>query len=168
MAETETEVIDVEVQEITEIRQLSPGDQIAVNGEMQGVKYFHHGIYVGENVGVIHFGGENKPDVKIKDDDIKVFWGSKRLIKITYPNVEDKDPEEVIWTAKWLKDNPARWDKFDLIDNNCEHFATHCKIGKAVSTQVDEKINMLIENPKPMAVVVSAGSSLAAAHSLLN
>lgn len=45
MAETGTEDIDVEVKEITEIRQLSPGDQIAVNGEMKGVKYFHHGIY---------------------------------------------------------------------------------------------------------------------------
>lgn len=135
---------------------------------MQGVKYFHHGIYVGEKVGVIHFGGETKPDVKIKDDDIMVFWGSKTLIKITYPNGEDRDPKKVIRTATRLKNNPARWGKFDLIDNNCEHFATHCKIGKAVSTQVDEKIKMLIENPKPMAALVSAGSSLAAGHSLLN
>lgn len=56
---------------------------------MQGVKYFHHGIYVGEKVGVIHFGGENKPDVKIKDDDIMVFWGSKtsriQMVKTEIP-----------------------------------------------------------------------------------
>lgn len=46
---------------------------------MQGVKYFYYGIYVGEKVGVIYFGGENKFDVKIKDDDIMVFWGFKIL-----------------------------------------------------------------------------------------
>lgn len=99
---------------------------------MKGVKYFYYGIYVGENVGVIYFGGENKFDVKIKDDDIKVFWGFKRLIKIMYLNGEDKDFEEVIGIVKWLKDNLVKWGKFDLIDNNCEYFVICCKIGKVV------------------------------------
>lgn len=132
------------------------------------MQYFHHGIYVGGNVGVIHYGGENKRNAVIKDDDILEFWGSKRLMKITYPKREARDPEDVIKTAKWLKDNPAEWGSFDLINNNCEHFATYCKIGKAVSTQVGEKIKIMVKNPKPIAVAALKASSLAGAHSLFN
>lgn len=96
------------------------------------MKYFYYGIYVGEKVGVIYFGGENKFDVKIKDDDIMVFWGFKILIKIMYLNGEDRDFKKVIRIVMRLKNNLVRWGKFDLIDNNCEYFVIYCKIGKVV------------------------------------
>lgn len=149
-------------------RQLTPGDQIAVGGKLNGVQYFHHGIYVGGNIGVIHYGGENKTNAVIKDDDITVFWGSNKLMKITYPKRKARDPEDVIKTAKRLKDNPAQWGSYDLIKNNCEHFATYCKIGKAVSTQVDEKIKIMVENRKPIAATALSASGSAGAYSLFN
>lgn len=129
--------------------------------------YFHHGIFVGGNVGVIHFGGENKTDAKIKDDDLIAFWGTKRLMKITYPRRKPIDPKIVMDTAKELKDNPAKWGSFNLMNNNCEHFATYCKIGKAVSTQVNEKMEIMLANPKPIAALASSASVTAATNYVL-
>lgn len=138
-------------------------------GQLGGVPYFHHGIFVGGKVGVIHYGGESKKDAKIKDDDLKNFWGEKRLVKITYPNRENINPDIVIKTAEELKKNPDKWGKYDLLKNNCEHFATYCKIGIAVSTQVNKKISSLLENTKRTAVVLAiAGASSLSVAALAN
>lgn len=134
---------------------------------MRGVPYFHHGIFVGGKVGVIHYGGENKKAATIKDDDLTVFWGEKRLVIITYPNRKTKDPADVIKTAERLKENPDEWGAYHLFRNNCEHFATYCKIGVSVSTQVNKKISNLLEKTKRTVCVlaVAGASSLVVAAS---
>lgn len=136
---------------------------------MGGMPYFHHGIFVGGKVGVIHYGGENKKDATIKDDDLKVFWGKKRLVRITYPNRKPRDPIDVIKTAEWLKDNPDKWGEYDLLKKNCEHFATFCKIGIAVSTQVHQKIESLLRNTERAAdVLLAAGAFSVSVGALLS
>lgn len=135
---------------------------------MGGMPYFHHGIFVGGNVGVLHYGGENKKDATIKDDDLKVFWGEKRLVRITYLNRKPRDPIDVIKTAEWLKDNPDEWGEYHLLKQNCEHFATLCKIGIAVSTQVHQKIKSLLRNTERTAVVLFAAGASSSVGALLN
>lgn len=82
--------------------------------------YFHHGIVIHSEYGVVNCGGENKKDAATKN-----LWGEKRLVRINYPN---RKPIDVIKTAKRLKENPNEWGKYNLFKNNCEHFATYCKL----------------------------------------
>lgn len=123
------------------------------------MSYYHHGIFVGGNVGVIHYGGESKKNATIKVDDLRLFWGNKRLVRITYPQREPRDPNDVIETAVRLKDNPADWGEYHLLKKNCEHFATYCKIGIAVSTQVDKKIKSIFKKAKRTVCASSASSA---------
>lgn len=43
--------------------------------------------------------------------------------------------------------DPHVWGPFDLLKNNCEHFAVRCKTGVAVSFQVLEKLKECLLNP---------------------
>lgn len=47
-------------------RTLRPGDQLAVAGEKNGIEYYHHGIFISHEEGIIHFGGENKADAQVR------------------------------------------------------------------------------------------------------
>lgn len=99
---------------------------------MGGMLYFYYGIFVGGKVGVIYYGGENKKDVIIKDDDLKVFWGKKRLVRIMYLNCKFRDLIDVIKIVEWLKDNLDKWGEYDFLKKNCEYFVIFCKIGIVV------------------------------------
>lgn len=41
-------------------RSLRQGDQLAVPGDIQGVEYCHHGIFISAEEGVIDFGSASK------------------------------------------------------------------------------------------------------------
>lgn len=71
-------------------------------------------------------------NVVIKDDDIIVFWGLNKLMKIIYLKCKVRDFEDVIKIVKRLKDNLVQWGSYDFINNNCEYFVIYCKIGKVV------------------------------------
>lgn len=110
--------------------------------------YLHHGIFVGGSVGVIHFTGENKRNATIKAGDLESFCKDSILFKMRYLNVKPRDPKDVIRIAERLRKNPAEWGEYNLLSHNCEHFATHCKIGIAVSVQLEAKIRRFHENAK--------------------
>lgn len=95
--------------------QLFPGNHIAVTGR----PYYHHSIFICAEYCIVDYGGENKKDAT------KNLWGEKRLVRINYPN---RKPIDVIKTAKRLKENPNEWGEYNLFKNNCEHFATYCKL----------------------------------------
>eukprot|EP00105_Crassostrea_gigas_P032536 XP_011455569.1 PREDICTED: uncharacterized protein LOC105348005 [Crassostrea gigas] len=141
--------IEISSENVTEYRSLRPGDQLAVHGEMQGVEYYHHGIFISAEEGVIDFGGPNKSKATVRSVDLLQFtdYGKRRLVRITYPKGQCLPPEVVIDNAKKLLKNPQRWGAYDMIKNNCEHFATKCKTGIAISKQVIEKIRECILNP---------------------
>lgn len=136
-------------------RDLCPGDQIAV--EVRGIdasfQYYHHGIFIGQEEGVIHFGGVNKANAGIKKDDLFAFIGvnfkpaNVKIFRIVYQNVT-LSPEMVINNAYWYWNNPETWKSFDILMNNCEHFATRCKIGTPASKQSIDTIKKFLRNPK--------------------
>lgn len=118
------------------LRLLEDGDHIAVEGGSTGLHFYdHHGIFVGHKEGVIDFNKESGGKVRLVD--LSVFYNdTKRPLKrICYKSGQCFEPFKVVENAKRLLDNQTEWNDFNLIHNNCEHFATYCKTGKATSKQ---------------------------------
>ena len=115
------------------------GDHIRVC-RMNGL-YYHHGIFISADE-VIHFTGD--------DDDSVLDWSKAHVIKTdlqkflrggtvevkeyTDAELDDLYPVEgiVSYARTCLGD-----DGYNLIFNNCEHFANACTLGKYRSRQVE-------------------------------
>ncbi|XP_055999229.1 uncharacterized protein LOC130047787 [Ostrea edulis] len=156
--------VKISSENVTAYRTLRPGDQLAVEGKMNGIDYYHHGIFISHEDGIIDFGGENKADARVRQVDLLEFtgYGRKRLVKITYPDGKCLPPAEVVENAKKLLANPRKWGPYDAFKNNCEHFAMKCKTGIAHSLQVLQKLKECIMNPLQIfeyAAVSSVGGS---------
>lgn len=126
------------------LRLLEDGDHLAVEGGSTGLHlYDHHGIFVGHKEGVIDFNDESGG--KLRLIDISVFHDDKKrpLKRICYKSGQCLEPFKVVENAKMLLNNQTEWRKFNLIYNNCEHFATYCKCGNATSKQTDAIQNAL-------------------------
>lgn len=116
------------------------------------------------------FGGANKRDAKPRIVDLLQFtdYGKRRLIRINYINGQCLPPEVVAENAEKLVQEPSRWGAFDLLSNNCEHFATKCKTGIAVSMQVIQKLRECITNPFMAIRYAVASSSLSGSFGSLS
>lgn len=143
-------------------RKLQQGDQIAVEGEQCGIDYFHHGIFLGHEKGVADFGGATKSDATVRVVDIMQFTirGERKLVRINYPNGGCLSPEIVVKNAEKLVESPDMMGVYNVLKNNCEHFATKCKIGLAVSDQVIQKQRACIENPLNLIKYGAASSQI--------
>ena len=106
-------------------------------------------------------------DAKPRIVDILQFtdYGKRRLVRINYTNDQCLPPEIAADNAEKLVENPNRWGAYDLLKNNCEHFATKCKTGIAVSMQVINKLREVIKNPI-MALKYAVASSTVGSGSL--
>lgn len=115
---------------------------------MFGNEYYHHGIFISFEEGIIDFGA-NKEKAQIRKVDLLEFtcFGTRRLVRIIYLENQCLQPELVVKRAKELSRNPNEWKRFDIETNNCEHFATECKIGVAISSQVKEYMEKCINDP---------------------
>lgn len=123
------------------------GDHIAVLKNNQGIQYFHHGIYVKPNK-VIHFAGTDKKSAKVEKVTILHFLIEYlSLVKFIYPDEMCLSPTEVIQTAEMYLMGTKKWDKYCIVTNNCEHFATFCKTGKPKCNQKFSVIISGIINP---------------------
>ncbi|KAL3728030.1 hypothetical protein ACJRO7_032732 [Eucalyptus globulus] len=126
--------------------ELTPGEHIYTY-RRYGL-YTHHGIYVGEGY-VIHFtrtGVDNTSLDSFRREGKKLHplhsyaygrplleywltrWGTRTTL------LDTKSPEEVVNKA-WELYGGDSFGKYDLINNNCEHFATFCRIGVRASAQ---------------------------------
>ena len=110
------------------------------------VGYYHHGIYIGDGR-VIHFGSPRsmKTDKsRIIETSIEAFQEEYVGLKTpiyTVKYVQCAPNEEVIQRSKRLLEECEhtglfRGRTYDLVTNNCEHFATYCKTGIAQSLQI--------------------------------
>lgn len=116
------------------------GDHIRVQ-RMNGL-YAHHGIYVSDEE-VIHFTG--------KDDDSILDWSKPEVIQTDlayflkggtlevkeYTDEEFADlysPEQIVTYARACLGDKG----YNLIFNNCEHFANVCTLGRFRSHQVEK------------------------------
>ena len=133
--------------------ELKPGDHIYCY-RLGGV-YTHHGIYIGEKGReVIHFSNaehKNKWTARVCSCTLEEFVEDKRLRLVAY-DVSltgkilkrnetahmrvSKPAHEVIETAKYYCKNPGRWGDYYMPNNNCESFATFCKTGKRICSQL--------------------------------
>ena len=98
--------------------------------------YTHHGIYVG-NGNVVHYSGfaEMFKKGKIELTSIDDFMGDAGdLYRVKYPtHCEVYSDDEICERAlSRLSEN-----NYNLVTNNCEHFATWCVTGVERSEQVE-------------------------------
>ena len=113
------------------------GDQIRVNRKM----YYHYGIYVDDST-IINFaskeeGHELDPNYAcVCISNLQEFLKGGNLEVRTYSEEELKikrSPQDIVNYA-FL--NLGR-KGYNLISNNCEHFANECVFGKSESLQVN-------------------------------
>lgn len=111
---------------------MNKGDHIRVSR----LAYYHHGIYIGDNL-VIHFSGEpsKKQNAEIIKTPLAEFLDGGRLEIVNHPHC--LPPDEVVDRAYAALGQKG----YNLIYNNCEHFALYCKTGQHESNQVDGLMN---------------------------
>ena len=131
--------IDFEPAEIWALKNPRRGDHIRVR-RMNGL-YFHHGIFVSAGE-VIHFTGE--------DDDSVLDWSKARVIKTDFQKflrggeVEVKEYTDAELADVYPVEGIVSYARaclgdggYNLVFNNCEHFANACTLGKYRSRQVE-------------------------------
>lgn len=119
---------------------LQPGDHVRVKRD----HYNHHGIYVG-NGEVIHFtglsdDGINKPsEVLVRKTSIQFFLKDGVGERAIYSKKERKllnSPEEIVRLAN----ERLGEGNYDLVSNNCEHFANSVSFKKIKNTRKNQSI----------------------------
>ncbi len=137
----------------------------AESGDIVYVKhrgYQHFGIYTG-NDRVIHYYKEKNPLVSdgiIKETSLSEFMSGsdtlyvlngdsnhKQLLDWLIKRIWGEDfhsfsPEETVARAR----SKIGEKGYNLVSNNCEHFALWCKTGIGMSTQVEEILSLLLPN----------------------
>ena len=132
-------LIEIEPSEVWAFKNPKRGDHIRVC-RMNGI-YYHHGVYVSD-AEVIHFTGD--------DDDSVLDWSKAHVIKTSLARFLNGGSVEVKeYNDSELQDlypvegivNYARSclgdGGYNLIFNNCEHFANSCTLGRFRSRQVE-------------------------------
>jgi hypothetical protein len=114
---------------------MTRGDQIYVMREwlnLQGV-YEHHGIDCGDGT-VIHY---RKPSETIEQTSMETFTRGGRIYRRQYTVCY------IAETAIARAQSRLGERQYNLLYNNCEHFATWCKTGNSQSLQIDNFIPVL-------------------------
>lgn len=117
---------------------LYPGAHIRVKIK----NYYHHGIYIG-NDEVVQFGhpfnvNEDPKNVLVIRSPIEDFAGPANFIEVyQYSKKElklkNKDEDIIKIALSHLGEGG-----YNILENNCEHFANRCVFNKSISLQVDE------------------------------
>lgn len=115
------------------------GDIIYVNHLL----YKHFGIYISDDC-IIHYDGKQDDlllrKMCIRDTNIERFLNGKGSYKVKQFKNEKYSPNEVVKRAK----NEIGSKDFNLILNNCEHFAIWCKTGNKKSSQINLTLNIVL------------------------
>lgn len=104
------------------------GDHIYVR---RTTGYTHHGVYMGDET-VVHFSGEpaNKRGALVRRDPLE-FFECGGVVRVR--EYDSRLPvDEVLRRAEQSVGTTG----YNLLVNNCEHFATWCVTGKATCAQV--------------------------------
>ena len=113
---------------------MARGDQLHVDREFwnQDGIYKHHGIDCGDGT-VIHY---RKPSEIVERTSFATFSRGNPVYSLEYSKGFCFVPEVVVERAE----SRLGEDKYNLLFNNCEHFATWCKTGISDSKQIREFI----------------------------
>lgn len=140
-----------------------------VKGDLLRVKrkqgYYHYGIALNEDE-VIHFSGMNDDsitnykDVKIRRAPLDLFLRGGEL-EVESPFNSSFTREEVIDRAlSYLDNNIFEGKTYNLISNNCEHFARFIYYGKSKSKQVDNALNIAITSLTTLGVGIATATAV--------
>ena len=126
-------------------KDLKPGDHIYT---YRPLGYSHHGIYVGSYV--IHLSGKTKASARVKSCELTEFLRGRSPRLVSYGSSENsraykvnstsyctksRPASKVVATAQYYLRHPNKWGGYNLVRNNCEHFAFYCKTGIRFSDQ---------------------------------
>lgn len=116
-----------------------PGDLLRVK---RSAGYYHFGI-ASSNKTVIHFTGANgdlsddSGGIMIRETSLKKFVENDEL-EAKNSSKSPFNPKEIIERArKYLGCTTFRGKPYNLVTNNCEHFARYCFEGSAESLQTE-------------------------------
>jgi len=105
-------------------------------------KLYHFGIYLGEDK-IIEYGSAKdflntkKEDVKVQISSMKEFLSGKMALVRVYSLIDKLKKNSVKKTIKKAMDRIDE-QKYDPINNNCEHFVNECVFNKHISKQSDK------------------------------
>jgi hypothetical protein len=143
---------------------MARGDRIEVEHRIVGstVTYLHHGVDLGDGT-VVH----------ARPDDFRNPFGGGRVVRTSLAEfsegravrVRNEPPaafpaEEIASRALAHVDR----DGYDLVIDNCEHFATWCATGRRSSRQVDIVVGRVAAGVSRAAPAVSARAAVGAAE----
>ena len=142
--------------ELLDINDLTEGDHIKFD---KGI-YFHHAVvvdvYVDSNsYKVIHFTGEKKSGraAEIKEEILKFEAGEITLIRYRYGRLDRYITVKRAYRLLRSQETSTRAIIYNILVNNCEHFATWCITGYAKSTQVNTAL-------APIAPIINSVGSI--------
>lgn len=115
---------------------LQPGDHIYCYRKKF---YSHHGIYNGDGR-VWEYDGKTMADAQIKLSTLAEFSNGDRINKLNY--TADFTPDEILERAASRKFEAC----YDIIANNCMHFAFWCRLSSGESTEATERVFDLLLN----------------------
>ncbi len=124
---------------------MARGDQIYVYRELWNLEgvYEHHGIDCGDGT-VIHY---RKPSETVERTSWETFSRNKPVYKKSYSNQFCFLPDIVVERAQ----SRLGERKYNLLFNNCEHFANWCKTGLNESVQVRDFLPFVTQfNPEKL------------------
>jgi Lecithin retinol acyltransferase/PspA/IM30 family len=117
---------------------MAKGDQIYVYRELLNLRgaYEHHGIDCGDG-SVIHY---RKPSEIVERTSLETFTRGERIHIRQYPRSGFAFIADVVVQRA---ESRLGEGKYNFLFNNCEHFATWCKIGMSESRQIQEFIPII-------------------------
>lgn len=137
-------ILDVDPQEIWNYTQCKKGDHIRVSRGL----YSHHGVYISDEE-VIHFTGTDddsvldwsKCEVIKTDIDDFLCCGTLEVKEYTEEELDDLYPvEHIVHYARVCLGDAG----YNLVINNCEHFANMCTLGRFRSKQVERVFDIIL------------------------
>ncbi|MCL2007214.1 MAG: lecithin retinol acyltransferase family protein [Treponema sp.] len=124
------------------MKNLNPGDIIFTDR----IFYKHYGVYAGEDR-VIHYSSSNGDfglDACVRETSLEQFarGGYCNIVEFT----EKSDQKRLFSKEETMKRASSRLGEkqYNLIFNNCEHFAIWCKTGENKSFQVEKAVTAAV------------------------
>uniref|UniRef100_A0A7E4WA85 LRAT domain-containing protein n=1 Tax=Panagrellus redivivus TaxID=6233 RepID=A0A7E4WA85_PANRE len=143
---------------VSDMRSLQRGDHIIRKIWFNGID--HHGIYLG-NDRVAHFyhspGATGKSAMKnegsIRIDNIDVFADGKQVFVAKHRKTKFR--EEIARTAEHCARDPTWFGNYNLLTNNCQHFAYYCVTGQRKMTPFDSEDAQFVSLMPPGVVLTN-------------
>ena len=136
-----------------------PGDIIGDPRSLAGYNYEHYGVYIGDNK-VIHYMTPNNSgkaeDGEVCETTLDGHFDKDKMFVLKFDKEKVLSHEETVKRAKSLIGEK----KYDLISNNCEHFALWCKINIRKSYQIDSLTPDQLKQLKNISEVMNLGVGL--------